>query len=504
MALTQGSAVHVNRLEVITQTQIPILQVGELMIEPGERVGIVGPSGVGKSTLARAMVGEVAVGLQVRGRVSVDRIDLMGSSPAELRRLRRRSIAYVHQQPASSLNPAQRVGSAVAERLPPASIWGSDRRLRRETFGRVQSLLETMGLPTDRAFLRRRTHQLSGGQAQRLALARALANDPSLIVLDEPTTDLDAASKAQVLDLIGRVAAGATLVVVSHDHATIDALADRVVSIRDGRLAAQVERNRRGAGDVSGAVSGRRRPTRLLPRRPLLEVTRLSATYQRGREEAVPAVVDASLQVGAGEVVALVGPSGSGKTTLARCLVGSHGPYQGEIRLDGAVVEPHGRRRAMAHRRAIQLIPQDPGTTLNIVHRVGDIVHRPAQVLRGLSSTSARALAHTLLDAVGLPRSVWSQRAGTLSGGERQRVAIARALAAGPRLLVCDEITSALDDDSAGRVLDLVVSLIEDDDLAVILISHDHTLVSGLADAVVGVDDGHVSMRLAAASDQAR
>jgi peptide/nickel transport system ATP-binding protein len=480
-----------------------------------------------------------------------------------LRRMRGRSIAYVAQDPSSALDPTVRIGRAVREML---EVHG------RERTGAVGALLSAVGLPTDTPFQRRYPHELSGGQKQRVSIATALACEPPVVVLDEPTTGLDVVTQARVLAEIRRIRdeLGVALVYVSHDLAVVAEIADEIAVLYGGRVvelgtASAVATNPRhpytrglvssipdparprrlaSMRGVAAAVGdwpqgcafaprcdqvvpactvalpelidlGGRRMVRCLehertPRlaagqplsarassgeaAPTLSVEGLLATYGSGRGRTV-ALRDLSLAIGPGSCLALVGESGSGKTTAARCIAGLHRPTGGSVSLDGSVLAPHARQRSRSERRRIQLIFQNPFESLNPRHRVGQAIIRPARILRGLDRAQEQSELADLLEQVRLPSRTASRFPTELSGGERQRVAIARALAAAPAVLVCDEVTSALDVSVQAAVLDLLDDLRRRLGLAILFITHDLGVVAAIADDVIVLEHGEVRER---------
>jgi peptide/nickel transport system ATP-binding protein len=538
----------------------PVVEDVALQVFRGQALGIVGESGSGKSTVAQALLGFARPGLEiVSGSLVVANQEMLGVSERVKRGARGRLISYVPQDPGTSLNPSVRIGDQISEVL---TVHG-----RGAGEASVASLLERVHLPGERSFQRRFPHQLSGGQQQRLAIAVAVACEPAVLVLDEPTTGLDVITQARILDEVSRLQRESAigLVYVSHDLAVVASVADEIAVMYAGEIvergpSAAVIANPRhpytlglvssvpdhveprrleGIPGVAVGVGNRppgcsfapRCPQRVVaceaappplldagdrlvrcirweltpaPRTtlrgdlaaraieaPLLEVEELRAEH-RSRDGAVVAAERVSFSVAAGECVALVGESGSGKTTIARCLVGLHERTGGRMTFAGEPLAPLARDRSRAARRGIQIVFQNPLDSLNPRRTVRDAVTWPARSLRGMSAATADAAVATLLERVRLPERTADRYPGELSGGERQRVAIARALAAGPTLLLCDEVTSALDVSVQAAVLDLLAELRRELDLAVLFITHNLGVVASIAERVLVLDRGVV------------
>jgi peptide/nickel transport system ATP-binding protein len=499
--------IHVAGLSIVDGAGRAIIADVTFSIRAGERVGLVGESGSGKTTLALSLLGAVRPGLRLAGGdIGLGGHDPVAARPAELRALRRRLVAYLPQDPGRSLTPTIRIGSQISELTgcyDPADIG---------------SRLEVVGLPGDAPFQRRYPHQLSGGQLQRLALARVLGCEPRALILDEPTTGLDTLVQRRVLDELRAIVAerGLTLLVISHDLAAVSSMAERLLVLRagelveDGPLPATITAPRHpytaelvaSVPDVGTAAA--RRPAHARSNgdqpdgrdadAPLLEVNDLHAGY-RSASGTVVAADGVSFALRRRECIALVGQSGSGKTTIARTITGLHRPTAGTIRINGLDAERESRRRSVEVRRIVQLVPQDPASSLNPRRRVVAAVARPLRVLHGLGGEDAREEALRLLSLVGVDPALASHYPRALSGGERQRVAIARSLAARPELLICDEVTSALDARVQAGILDLIEDLRVRLGLGVILISHDLGVVARAADRVLVLADGRICER---------
>nr|WP_203607524.1 ATP-binding cassette domain-containing protein [Streptomyces sp. SID11385] len=463
----------------------PVLREASLSLSPGQVLGVVGRSGSGKSSLAHSLVGHTRPGLVVRaGTIRVAGLDPFDR--ADARRLRGGTVSFLGQDPASSLNPALRVGPQIAEAVRLRSTAAG----REDVRARVEELLLSVRLPADRDFRRRLPRQLSGGQAQRVALALALAGRPGLLVLDEPTSGLDPVLADGMRGLLAEIlrAGDRAALLVSHDPAWLGSVSGDVIRLEGGRIVGRGSPVAPSPVQPSRASSAGGAPGEAPRRAPAAQPVAADGLFVRGlhaRHGRSAVLHDVSLTVPAGSCTAVVGASGSGKTTLARCLAGLHPRAAGsaEWRGDGT---PRGRGAP------VQLVAQDARGALNPRESVSAALTRPLRGVGGRSARDASDEAVRLLGLVGLEADVLGRRPGELSGGQRQRVALARTLAAGPRVLVCDEITSALDPETAARVLDLLDELRRTLGLTVVMVTHDLAAAASRADQVVVLDEGRV------------
>ena len=462
-----------------------------IAVGPGEILGLVGESGSGKTTLALALLGYARPGCRiVAGSVEVAGMRLTGLDEAEARSHRGRVVSYVPQDPASALNPSLRVGDAVGD-VAREHGGGAGRGGVLQALGRVH-------LPADAAFARRYPHELSGGQQQRVTIATALVCEPAVVVMDEPTTGLDVVTQARILEEVERLRSerGIAVVYVSHDLAVVASIADRVAVMYEGRIveegdATQVitrpqhEYTQRLVASIPQLVE--RRPERTEAGTAILSVDGLDAAHGR-----VPVVDDVSFELSAARALRSSASRGRGRRRSRAASRGSTPPSAGAIRLDGEQLAPRARSRTRQQRRRLQIVFQNPYDSLNPRRRIRDEIARPARLLRGISAADAEAEVARLLERVRLPSRLADRFPGELSGGERQRVAIARALAAGPELLVCDEITSALDVSVQAAVLELLQELRAELGLSLLFISHDLAVVGTVADDVLVLESGCV------------
>jgi peptide/nickel transport system ATP-binding protein len=500
----------VDRLVVAPQSGgAPVVDGISLSIGRGEVLALIGESGSGKTTLALAALGHVRPGLAVRdGRVRLGATDLLRAGEHALRDLRGRRVTYVAQSAAASFNPALSLDFQVTEpslvhRLRPLS----------DALAKAHALYGRLDLPEPECIGVRFPHEVSGGQLQRFMIAMGLIEGPELVVCDEPTSALDVTTQVEVLKALKAVIRDGNTagLFVSHDLAVVAQIADRILVLRSGKL---VE-----AGVTGEILSAPQQPytrelvaacrrwstARFLPAAetkpapagpPRLEIIGITAGFgARNRASGHPAVLavqDARFSAAAREVVAIIGESGSGKSTLAQVIAGLHPPSAGEVRLSGRVLAPSVVRRSLDERRRIQIVFQTADTALNPRHTVGRILGRVLAFFGRVPKAEHRRRIGELLQMVRLPPTYTARRPSELSGGEKQRVNLARALAAEAEVLICDEITSALDTVVAAAIIRLIEDLRDRLGLAIVFISHDLATVAHLADRVLVMRHGEI------------
>ena len=486
-----GSLLRVRHVSIWAENGRQILDDVSFSLKRGEILGIVGESGAGKSTLGLACLGHVREGLRiVSGEVWFDGLDLLSVSENELRALRAGRMAYVAQHAAASFNPALRLGRQTIDR-------GVVHGLMDETTGLRQAEAEyaALKLPDPDALLNRYPHQLSGGQLQRAMTAMAMICGPDLVVFDEPTSALDVATQEEVLSAIAERLrqSGAAALFISHDLSVVARMAQRILVLHRGRIVEagetwQILRAPRHPYTQALVRSDEHVPVPKLPAEPVLEVRDVTAGYENGPD----VVRNVSFRLEKGRTLALVGESGSGKSTLARVICGLLPPRSGQVLLEGRALPPRLDKRDKNLRQKIQLVHQAADLSLNPAHRVGDILARPLKLFFRLSKPALTERMQALLKDVELADIPLNRPVRTLSGGQKQRLAIARALAAEPVVMICDEITSALDAITRRDVVSLLKRLQEQHGLTVLFITHDLEMVRLIADEVAVMEKGRI------------
>jgi len=487
----------------------PAVRNAGFRIHAGETLAIIGESGSGKSTISMACLGHVRPGLRVAaGSIRLLGTELIGADIGVLRRIRGQQVAYVAQSAAASFNPASRIDPQVIE---PSLIHGT--RSREAALERAHSLYRRLNLPTPDTIGRRYPHQVSGGQLQRFMLAMGLMEDPQLLVLDEPTSALDATTQVEVLAVMRDAVRGSNraAIFVSHDLPVVAQMADRILVMRHGEVVeegpAELILNAPGhpytrelvaafrsiSEHVAGAVadSGTGAPAQA---DIILSASGLDAGYgiRSGGGPAVLAVNSVDFSLVRSRILAVVGESGSGKSSLAQVIAGLLPPSRGVVKFNGCPLSPAVGGRSKNELRAVQILFQMADTALNPQRTVGQTLGRVLWYFHRMPRDQRRTRIAELLEMVRLPAHYASRLPGQLSGGEKQRVTLARALAAEPEVLICDEITSALDTLVGTAILELIDDLRRRLALSVIFISHDLPKVASIADEILVMRLGKV------------
>ncbi len=471
-------------------------------VAPGEVLALIGESGSGKTTIALTLLGYARSGCRVTGgsvRVGSHPISTM-PKPA-LEKLRGNKIAYIPQSAAAAFNPAYKIITQVVEG---AMIHGTMSRSAAEDKARL--LFAELALPDPENIGERYPHQVSGGQLQRMIAAMALLNDPELVILDEPTTALDVTTQIEVLRAFKKVVQNrkATAIYVSHDLAVVAQIADHIAVLRNGKLQELQPADdviERPQQDYTRELLAAAEPQRRAPGTPatelVLSVEGVTAGYGElgaGKRPRLTVLDNVSFSLRRGSVLGVIGESGSGKSTLARILVGLVPAVEGRVTLSGEAVSLDPRKpRTREQRRKAQIVFQMADTALNPAHTIYQILRRPLDFYNIGRPADRRKRVGELLDMVRIPVAAMDRKPAELSGGQKQRVNLARALAAEPELLLCDEVTSALDTVVASSILDLLAELRRELGLSMMFISHDLGTVSAICDDVMVLYGGRTA-----------
>ncbi len=468
---------------------IVIVEDVSLTLEKGKVLGLIGESGAGKSTIGLASMGYGRGAIRLSGEVWLNGRDILKGGVRELRALRGKEVTYVSQSAAASFNPAKRLMEQIVEAGLEHGV-GS----RRELEDRAVRLFGELGLPDPDHFGRRFPHQVSGGQLQRAMTVMALVPEPDLIIFDEPTTALDVTTQIDVLAAIKKAIrnTGVAAMYITHDLAVVAQVSDDIMVLRHGQ---KVERNTaemiitnpaedytRALVSVRSIEHEEKKPTD----NPVLVARNISAAY--GNK--VQVLKDVSVEVHPGQTLAVVGESGSGKSTLARVITGLLPPFQGSVRFGDRELSKALENRSKEDLRELQMIYQMADVAMNPRQTVGTIIGRPLEFYFGLRGAEKRKRIQELLDDIEMGEGFIDRYPAELSGGQKQRVCIARALAAKPSLIICDEVTSALDPLVADGILKLLLRLQKREDVAYLFITHDLATVKAIADSIAVMYQG--------------
>ena len=497
---------RVENLSVALQDGTEIVREVDFTLRAGEVFALVGESGSGKSVTALALMRLLPAALRITGgAVHLQETELLSLPEAQMQRVRGRRMAMIFQEPMTALNPVMRVGAQIAEVLK-LHLGLKGRALRQ----RVIALLDEVGIPDPHIRMDWYPHQLSGGQRQRVMIAMALACEPEVLIADEPTTALDVTIQAQILQQLKRLQQrhGMAILFITHDMGVVAEIADRVAVMYQGQIVEQA--------DTRYFLTAPKHPytqrliSNALPQKalkpapknqPLLQAKNVRVWFAQrkgllqrtiGHTKAVDGV---DLTIRPGETVALVGESGSGKSTLGLAILRLLALTEGQLLFDETVdLATLSERQLRPWRKAIQVIFQDPYSALNPRMTIGESI-REGMVTLGVGpkeKTAQRQRVGELLERVGLEAAHMDRYPHEFSGGQRQRIGIARALAVSPRLIVCDEVTSALDVSVRAQIIDLLNALQRDQGVSYLFITHDLSILPRIAHRVAVMHQGRI------------
>lgn len=505
-ASESDSLLHIRNLRIEAQVYPPgedskaitLVQDVSLTLKKGKVLGLIGESGAGKSTIGLASMGYGRGGARITsGEIILNGRDILKAGRNGIRKLRGREVCYVAQSAAAAFNPAHRLMEQVVEAT---LLYRTATRAEAER--RAVGLFRKLSLPDPENIGRRFPHQVSGGQLQRIMTAMALCSEPDLIVFDEPTTALDVTTQIDVLAAIKDAIrdTGVAALYITHDLAVVAQVSDEIMVLRHGRLiewgaTRQIitqPKHEYTNQLVSVHEVEHQEADHLEDRQgttPFLSVKNITASYAGG---AVTVLKNVSVDIFPRQTLAVVGESGSGKSTLARVICGLLPPQDGTVTFAGRLLASRLADRSKDDLRQLQMIYQMADVAMNPRHTVGEIIGRPLEFYFGMRGRERDVRIAELLDKIEMGKDLANRYPAELSGGQKQRVCIARALAARPTLIICDEVTSALDPLVANGILKLLLDLQQKEGVAYLFITHDLATVKSIADSIAVLYRGEV------------
>lgn len=498
---------EVRNLRMETLSGQPIIDDVSFSVAPSEVVALIGESGAGKSTIGLSALGYRRPGLRFSGgEVLLDGHDMLSATPEELRARRGRRVAYVAQSAAAAFNAVHTLGWQITEAPVQHRVMS-----RSEAVAQMVALATRMHLPEPEAIAKRYPHEVSGGQLQRLMAIMAMSCKPDLLVLDEPTTALDVTTQVEVLAALKETIkqTRTSAIYVSHDLAVVAQIADRIIVLRNGRIvesgptaqilnAPQQDYTRQLLAAVHVVPKAYAAPRTEQAGEesadvPVLALDGIEASYPpHAASSSFKVLHDISFKIPRGKVLGVIGESGSGKSTLAKVISGLLPQSAGVVRLDGVALSQQIPKRSLQQRKDVQLVVQMPDLAFNPARTVKQALDRHLAFFTGLSAAQRTERIDVLMRTVELDPALASRMPQQLSGGQKQRVSLARALAVEPSLMLCDEVTSALDTVVAASVVALLKKLKREIGQSMMFISHDIATVAELADEVLVLYKGRI------------
>jgi len=472
---------------------IVIVDDVSLTLTKGKVLGLIGESGAGKSTIGLSSMGYGRGGVRITGgQVILNGRDILKGGQKGFRQLRGREVCYVAQSAAAAFNPAHRLMQQVIEASLKHGIFS-----RAEAEKRAVALFKELSLPDPEHIGDRYPHQVSGGQLQRVMTAMALCPQPDLIIFDEPTTALDVTTQIDVLAAIKKAIrdTGVAALYITHDLAVVAQVADDILVLRHGKKVEKgstrqiIKEPKQEYTSALVSVHSIPHEEQKSAPNPILSVKNITAAYGGGN---VKVLKNVSVDLCAGQTLAIVGESGSGKSTLARAITGLLPPMEGSVVFDGRTLTPRLADRKKNDLRELQMIYQMADVAMNPRQTVATIIGRPIEFYFGLKGRKRDEMVRELLDKIEMGSGFFDRYPAELSGGQKQRVCIARALAAKPKLIICDEVTSALDPLVANGILKLLLNLQQEENVAYLFITHDLATVKSIADSIAVMYRGSV------------
>ncbi len=464
-----------------------------LSLKKGKVLGLIGESGAGKSTIGLSAMAYGRGGVRITGgEVILNGRDILKVGASGERKLRGREVCYVAQSAAAAFNPAHKLMDQVVEATLKHGV-----ATRAEAEKRARALFRKLSLPDPDTIGSRYPHQVSGGQLQRVMTAMALCSEPDLIIFDEPTTALDVTTQIDVLAAIKDAIRDTHVAAlyITHDLAVVAQVADEIMVLRHGKLVEWggtrqiIKEPRQEYTNALVSVHEIEHEEQHAGTTPFLSVKNVTAAYGGG---AVKVLKDVSVDIHPGQTLAVVGESGSGKSTLARAVTGLLPPEKGSVTFDGRQLANRLSDRPKEDLRQLQMIYQMADVAMNPRQTVGTIIGRPLEFYFGMRGRERDKRVAELLDKIEMGKGFVDRYPAELSGGQKQRVCIARALAAKPKLIICDEVTSALDPLVANGILKLLLELQKEENVAYLFITHDLATVRSIADAIAVMYRGEV------------